>query len=386
MKNKYRLISNKKMVVRGGVTIFLLNTLMINDASAETLYIGFNELGETSVNIIGDSGEVKNKTRWDGLAFNISKTNSSSQCNSPNQTFPQKTIDGYTGYELSPGFLFVIYSGALSGYRGFSDSIVINYSYIFSSSGVLSPSTDTESPWCADPRRTDNLGAIDIAAPWGETTGSIRAGIYVSPSVNINSSVSVPSFYVNRGRPVESAQGGPLIKGTGVTYTVSSPPLQCSISAPPTIDFGTVNLWNFAGNTTGSPGGANKDVLSVVDGNLSISCERGDSQDITTTATKLTLSGKIPAGGFSNDLDVTMDNSGNPAPATIRASIKNIVSPCLSSGGTTFSGSNSKIDINGLSVGENSIPYRFSLCSRPAAGINQFGSASAQATITLDWD
>jgi len=170
----------------------------------------------------------------------------------------------------------------------------------------------------------------------------------------------------------------------GTTIEIKKIEMVCTVLAPPTIDFGTVNLWNFAGNTTGSPGGARKDVLSVVDGNLSISCE-GDSPDMTATA-KLTLIGKIPVGGVNNDLDVTMDNSGNPAPATIRASIKDIQPPCPSNEGTKFSGSGSKIDINPLRIGQNNIPYRFSLCSRPAAGINQFGSASAQATITVDWD
>ena len=162
-------------------------------------------------------------------------------------------------------------------------------------------------------------------------------------------------------------------------------PLNCTISAPPTIDFGTVNLWNFAGNSTGSPGGARKDVLASVDGNLSISCN-SNSPNNTTTA-KLTLKG--PIQGYTNDLKMTMDGTGNVAPATVRASFVNIGSTCNSSGLHFGPGSgvpSNEISIEQLRVGSNDIPYRFFLCALPDVGINQFGSASAQATITLDWD
>lgn len=375
MKNKYTFINNKKNIFNGSlVTIFILNILVINDASSAGLNHGFNELGETTVNIIGESGTSLIKTNWDGLAFNISKTNSSSQCNSGNQVFPQTTIDGYTGYEISPGVLFVIYSGTLSGYRGFSGSGVINYSYTFSASGILSPSTDTESPWCADPRRTNSLGYVDMAAPWGETTGSIRTGIYVSSSVNFNSSVSVPSFYVNRGRATNTAQPGPLVKGSGVTYTVAKPKLACTTSAPPTIDFGQVPA-----KGDGWVPLASKDSI------LQINCN-GDSADAKATADisftasplfygrsevlemmsldRLTgiglLNGRYGRGNQSNCSGENSDNAD---------AIK-------------FNGTISKtLDLN---VGTNEIPITWTVCRR--GDVQRFGSVSAQATANINWD
>ena len=385
---KYRIFSQH--LVRNMISTFFLYVLLISNASSEPLNHGFNELGETVVNIIGDNGAFPQKNDWDGLAFNVSKTNSSSQCKSANQKFPLTTMGGYTGYEFSPGFLLVLYSGTLSGSRTlYSNGSSQNYSYSFSfsSMGVLSPTTNTESAWCADPRKTYNLGTSAYpVAPNGQTMGSVKTGIYVSSSVSANTSVTVPSYYINRGRPSDTGQGGPLIKGTGQSYNIAGDKLNCTISAPPAINFGTVNLWNFAGNSTGSPGGARKDVLASVDGNLSISCN-SDSPDDTAIA-RLTLKG--PTQGYTNDLKMTMDSTGNVAPATVRASFVNISSTCNTSG-PNFGPGNSgvpgnEINIGQLGVGSNDIPYRFFLCALPDAGINQFGSASAQATITLDWN
>lgn len=170
---------------------------------------------------------------------------------------------------------------------------------------------------------------------------------------------------------------------SGATITVKPPPLACTISAPPVIDFGQVNLWNFAGNSTGQPGGARKDVLGVVDGELGINCN-GDSSSQRSGV--LTMTGVTRK--YGNDLEVRMDATDSLAPATVRSSF-GTRRPGCATGGTTFSNSSSnsnKVEIPELSVGQTNIPYRFSLCSFPEGGINLFGSASATATMTLDWD
>ncbi|OAT34603.1 hypothetical protein M983_1051 [Proteus myxofaciens ATCC 19692] len=166
------------------------------------------------------------------------------------------------------------------------------------------------------------------------------------------------------------------------TFTIVDP-LSCTISPPPEIAFGDVNLWDFPGNTGDKPGGNRKDVLGAVDGNLTVDCIGGDSS--LSVPAKLTLKGTTQ--GYVNDLKMTMDSDGSVAPATVRASIQKLYSPC-NSNGIWFSADNegtkrNVIDIN-LQQGINTIPYRFSLCSL-GEGYKQ-GSASGTATITLDWD
>ncbi|ENY6786365.1 hypothetical protein ACF1CY_003876 [Providencia rettgeri] len=238
-------------------------------------------------------------------------------------------------------------------------------------------------PWDVGFSRSWSDGSDDIGYQPVNANISGKGLLYIGPKAK-GGVVNFPEIYLMKGY---------VNSGYKYTTQVLISPSQfnilthtCTISVPPTIDFGTVNLWNFAGNSTGSPGGARKDVLGVVDGNLSISCTNNSPE--ATAAAKLTLMGTIQT--HSNDLKVIMDNTGNSAPATIRASIKNITSPC-SITGVHFSTSAgdvnaNKVRIDELGVGQTNIPYRFSLCSYPELGINQFGSASAQATIILDWD
>jgi len=374
MKNKYRHISNKKnLFSKWAGSIFLLNVLAINNASSAELTYGFNELGMTSVNIVGQSGSFPEKNSWDGLAFNISKSNSSSLCSSDNQKFPQTTIDGYTGYEFSSGFLFVIYSGTLSGSRSFVGKGVKDYSFTFSADGVLSPPTDTESPWCADPRKTYSLNYINIEAPWGSTTGSIKAGIYVSSSVNANSSVFVPRYYVNRGRPQNTAQGGPVINGTGVTYTVTRPKITCTVSATPTIDFGQVDAK-----------GDNWVPIANRDSILNVNCS-GESASTKATAT-ISFTASPLYYNRAEMLEMTTDGSYGVGILNGRYGQGNI-SNCSSANSNNadaikFDGTVSKtLELN---VGTNEIPITWTVCRR--GDIQRYGNTSAQATVNVNWD
>ena len=348
--------------------------LMISDVLSVELNRGFNELGMTNVNIIGNSGTSVAKASWDGLAFNVSKTNSSTQCSSANQNLPLTTIDGYTGYEFSPGFLFVLYSGTLSGNRGFSGAGVINYSYSFNSNGVLEPATGTESAWCADPRKTNNLGNINLAAPWGGTSGSVKSGIYVSSTVTSGTSATLPDLYINRGQPVTVGQPGPKITGTGITYSINE--LSCSISPPSIVDFGEVNITNI---TDGM-------VLAYQQGSLNINCSGAGS---TEKAASVSVFGD--KGRYTNTLKMKIIDSTDPAPAEIRGFIgPDIENIGICDGNTSYPGwiqfdqtQGQVISIGNLSTGQNLIPYNFSLCSN---GGSTSGAAEASAVINLTWN
>lgn len=322
------------------------------------------------------------------------------------------TVDGYVGIPIADNILIVLQGSGYSSAAGEGITVsrgygwTIRYNLNHQSIPVMTKSGDAnQNSW--NPTMTTSI----VTPP-----GTSGPHLYIQPTPRPNSDPDgtsrfsfmndwdiTPALYVGKrakggtytlpnslyasvlgidGRyPYPMSAPNYLLAGGSVTVADFS----CTVSAPPTIDFGTVNLWNFAGNSTGAPGGARKDVLASVDGNLSISCE-SDTPEATSTA-ELTLKGTTQT--YSNDLQVTMDNTGNPAPATVRASIKDIESPCSTNGlhfSSSTSGDTNKVSIGKLGVGQKNIPYRFSLCSRPEAGINQFGRASARATITLDWD
>lgn len=363
------------------ISTFFLYALLINNASSEQLYHGFNELGETVVNIIGDNGPFPQKNDWDGLAFNVSKTNSSSQCKSANQKFPLTTMGGYTGYEFSPGFLLVLYSGTLSGSRAlYSNGSSQNYSYSFSfsSMGVLSPTTNTESAWCADPRKTYNLGTSAYpVAPNGQTMGSVKTGIYVSSSVSANTSVTVPSYYINRGRPVDSGQGGPLIKGTGQSYNIAGDKLKCTISAPPTIDFGVIQGLGLKENS----------FISQKTGDINVNCSNENGMNIINNV-KVQVLGTT--AGYNYILPLRNENN-ELAPGEIRGWINRPADQTCSGNGSLTNGlffnDSSKWYSGGeLRAGANSIPYVFNLCGSGKNQVNNLGHASATATINISWD
>lgn len=200
---------------------------------------------------------------------------------------------------------------------------------------------------------------------------SAKPGTYNIPSVKLVANIgdSILSSVV--------AAGGKLI--------VKYPPLSCSILMPPNIDFGNVNIWEWEGNTSGNLREKEYNVLKSIDGELTITCT-GDN-DVRAPA-KLTLTKIGTKEGYANDLLMMMDATNEIAPAVVRASIKSIFPPCSAEGIYFYSGKvkpkGNIVDLGSISSGQNIIPYRFSLCSY-GEGFKS-GSASASATITIDWE
>lgn len=151
----------------------------------------------------------------------------------------------------------------------------------------------------------------------------------------------------------------------------STETLECTISSPPTIDFGNVNL-------TGQE--KDGDILSYSNGNLNVSCS-GSATGATAT---ISVSGD--KGRYTDTLQLT----GTSDSAEIRGVIGNPVTPTGSCSAKadgynnfiTFS-NGTPVNIGKITSGNNQIPYSFTLCSK---GIYSLGKANATATISLDWD
>lgn len=289
------------------------------------------------------------------------------------------SVDGYYGVVLEPGVVFTL-SGDSNAKAG---SYEINVKY-------NNKSDPTATSRLYNLETTTSSGLYKYRAVFAEkylyqqqssqtqyfTATKLRASLYLSNSVKPNKTYSYNGeIWLEVG-----LMRIYLVKNPSFTF---APPIQCTINTPPKIDFGNVNIWDWEGNTSGTPGGNRKDVLKVVDGNFMINCT-GDNG--AHAPAKLTLNGTYQK--YTNDLKMTMDTTGEVAPATIRASIKSLYPPC-DSNGVNFGLTNGKplshiVDLGELTVGPHQVPYRFSLCAL-GEGFKS-GAASATATVTLDWE
>ncbi|MEQ5127759.1 hypothetical protein ABN225_13270 [Providencia alcalifaciens] len=307
------------------------------------------------------------------FAFNIRSADNNSVFNSASTTYTSS--DGkYTGLKIAEDILFIVKDATANTYGGGGD----NGGATFNSYGKTTATGRAviqKSPFTYCVTGTSYTSFPNPMGAGRSLSFNGTVAIYVGPNAQPGK-YSVPAFYA--GLYMET--GIPLSSAGFITVKT---PLSCSISTPPKIDFGKVNVWDWEGNTSGTPGGNRKDVLGVVDGNFSINCT--GNNDVATPA-KLTLKGVVH--NYSNDLKMTMDATGEVAPATVRASIKSINSACSSSGksfgpGDTTPPAN-EVDLGELSVGQKLVPYRFSLCAL-GEGFKS-GTASATATVTIDWE
>lgn len=286
-------------------------------------------------------------------------------------------VDGYHGVVLAPGIILT-FSG-MSYAASASYNVRIDYQYKaepkVSSTQNDYKVTKDDGIYKYSGRLNDSVFYRNISGNNRYQTSKLKAALYISNSVKSGTYSFPGNTYFEVGEMRVYPAGS-------IAFTLA-PPIECTINTPPKIDFGKVNIWEWEGNTSGTPGGVRKDILGVVDGNFTINCT--GSTDAHATA-KLTLKGATQ--GYTNDLKMTMDDTGEVAPATVRASIKSIKPPC-DNGGINFAPSKTNalaniVDIDELTVGSHQIPYRFSLCAL-GQGFKS-GAASATATVTIDWE
>jgi hypothetical protein len=352
---------------------------------------GFKQMGDVTGKVLGPAPTTTNNysnTGWSsgvGAAFIISyDTYVHSSCDRTPSQLTQKSSDGIaTGILIAPDIIIGLTGTASGDYTPIRDTnyTVVTATGTWESDGTFDSSAAKTAPgytWCggadtSDPSqlywKKDHQYSSSFTGSWF---------VYIGPNAK-KGTYPLKEILLGRGQ-YNNGVATTLINAGNITY---SPQIQCAINTPPKIYFGKVNVWDWEGNTSGTPGGNRKDVLGIADGDFTINCT-GDNG--AHTPAKLTLNGTTQ--GFANDLKMTMDTTGEVAPATVRASIKSIKSAC-SSDGIYFSEGNQPeprnvVDLGDLTLGSHQIPYRFSLCSL-GEGFKS-GAASATATVTIDWE
>ncbi|WP_272522634.1 hypothetical protein [Providencia sp. PROV202] len=381
----YPLLSGKRLMWAAMV----MNMAILHSAQATelTVYIGSGSTfwSNASRSITGNHIASTDSTGPNGWAFRwnlVPDTNISSGCGSSSYGFVDITSLGIppkVGMKIADGIILYFTQGNLKSSLTVTVPQRPEATASLSADGTMSNLTNSSAGYnqrlCAS--LPSNTAVRDNATVNTSLTNG-KLAVYVDKSAK-SGTYNIPAIYLVSD--TKYALSG--LVAAGGTLTVKYPPLSCSVSAPPKIDFGKVNIWEWEGNTSGTPGGNRKDILGSVDGNFTINCTAdGDSY----APAKLTLKGDVQE--YANDLKMTMDATGELAPATVRASIKSIIAPC-ESGGTSFGTGgktppSNEVNLGELTVGQNLIPYRFSLCAL-GQGFKS-GAASASATVTIDWE
>lgn len=284
-----------------------------------------------------------------------------------------KTIDGYYGYEVETGVLLIIYDANITGSVMSSSYGTAAVNGTFNRYGILSgaipPKTNSENcySYLTESFITTKETTIEINGQYG----------YYISSRAVAGSFSLHRIGLRRAK-------GQTINGDYITINASDlltityiPPMNCSISAPPTINFGTINGLDVKENT----------FLAQQIGNLNINCSSDDSSKAASV--KVQILGET-APNYSYILQLRNEKN-EPAPGEIRGWINRPADQTCSGYGSVtdglYFGNSSKWYSSGeLKVGTNIIPYVFNLCGSGKNKVNNLGRASATATINLLWD
>lgn len=204
----------------------------------------------------------------------------------------------------------------------------------------------------------------------------VRPSLYVGKRAKAGTYSLPNSLYaslsgVNGRYPYPSMALTYLLAGGSVTVRDMS----CTISAPPTIDFGTIHGVDIKENS----------YIAQKTGNLNINCN-GDAQDITSV--KVQVLGATE--GYSYILPLYND-SKLLAPGEVRGWINRpedqTCSGFASATNGLYFGDSSKWYSGGeLKGGNNTIPYVFNLCGSGKNQAKNLGHASATATVNVSWD
>ncbi|MEM8325637.1 hypothetical protein Q4S25_20485, partial [Morganella morganii] len=288
-------------------------------------------------------------------------------------------IDGYEGIQVVDGVILVPMNLNVSGSGIYEDASgnkeTFNTTETSNGNGVRNQTGIHSNPnvWCStlQPLGTPYTRVISGTRT---STGSVNWGVYVSNTVASGTydirDIFIGANYIN----AQQINFNPSnLNGSSISVWR---PLECSISPPSTVNFGTVNV------TTAT----NNDVLTYSNDELTINCSGDNYAEATVSITGTT-------GRYSDTLKMTWldSNNINSTPAEIRGFIGYPL-PAGECNGTSNGYTNTiifdtnlnkKISIGKLSSGSNTVPYSFSLCSN---GNFTTGAATANATINVNWD
>jgi len=353
---------------------FILLMLFASDIQSQTINVNsgsFVELGKTDLSLTnGGTTCMTSNLCYDGympdiLRFYTGDPSSPENCSDAARI---ENIDGYSGIRLSWGGLLVIYSGSITGESFYNGSgatraVIINWSNKGQVTlGGIAKAYQSSACWYSlnYPFNGDN-------GERGKSTvsGSINVGLYIPKDIAPGSYI-IPSYKAGR-----YWSNTILLAGSNDTVIVSKVSLECTVSAPPTINFGQVN-------TSGIP---NNGLLASAVQGIDISCI-ADNASVVAEQMNISFNGEYPSTHWGR---LSVKNSAGVPMGYIRGRYLDAAGLCAgdTENEVGFNGTNGIKKINNVGVGTTHIPMTWSLCSNDSGLL---GDGSAQATVNINWD
>lgn len=322
-----------------------------------TVRDGWNALRSDTINITSDGSGQKD------FVFNMFAPSYLAIVDQPDPlgcgtNTAVKTIDGYTGKEIFPGVLLVIYDSTLTGEGQQAGAAVTSKTVIWDSKGKVS-ATASVAPYCYDVR-TVSSNRLNLSAKL-KTSGTIKTGVYVSKGTVMNG-VVVPNWYAARTN-ASAYSKTQLLSSSGLVLDANLS--SCTLSVPATVSFGEV---------------ANDKMPKTVPDNISVKCTGTDNT--YNVAYKMTSK-----SGAATKTTLPMKNisSGNKV-ADIRGFLgeKNVEDAgCVDKNSSMLmNGTTSSLKADAKTNATEVIPVSWVLCPLDAA---EPGPASTTATMEITW-
>lgn len=279
----------------------------------------------------------------------------------PSDASPLTTIDGYTGFLTPEGLLIVLSGGTLRVSVSNASNNPVSTGLNFGSQGQIT--------LYGEGVKTDNAcWTIDMGGHntrGGSLNANVNVSIYVPKNV-LPGVYPLPTLWVGKYGMVYEAGRSIVDSSDIITVRDTSP--KCTVNIPGTIDFGTITSQSSSSN-----------LLEKKDGNINYQCT-GENSEVDVTMRATSTSQK------ENNNTLYLVKNGT---STILARLQGVIG---SAGSNECDASGKRISFDGspISLGSfannNSghLPISWLLCT-PVAGINDFGSGKATATLEFDW-
>jgi len=352
----------------------ILLFLFASDIQAKTINVSagdFVALGKTDITLTNEGTSCKTSSLCyngympDILRFYTGSPPAPENCSDAARI---ENIDGYSGIRLSWGGVLVIYSGSIYGDSflngsggtgpvslGWSDKGQVTR-------GGIAKAYQSSACWYSlEYPFTDDRGERGVST----VSGSINVGLYIPKNI-ASGSYTIPQYRAGRywSKTI-------LLAGSDDTVIISKASLECTASAPPTINFGTVNL----------NGVSNNGLLASKSQGIDISCS-SNSEGAVAENMEISFVGDYSSSYWGR---LSVKNSSGVSMGYIRGRYLDAEGSCAadSQNEVGFDSTNGRKTINNVGVGTTHIPITWSLCSN---GSGLLGDGSAQATVNINWD
>lgn len=356
-------LSRKNRISRVIYSVFIIlfssNTYAVMPSNVEYSKKGFvwSEIFTNTEPWFASKNQTPMKTRWSSFSY------------TPNATWGP-TSDGlaygfYIGQDIVIGFT----GTNITECSGCSPPESVRTTYFKAAMPYMNVNIKGAA-FYPDPGIANTWWGSGVTTTWGERSYrnimNLEAFLYIGPNA-VRGVYTIPNDLVVNGIYYQHV----TVADAGTVINYNPAVVECVILAPPTVDFGQVNLNGIPNNAL---------LASKVQG-IDISCT-ADAESAVAEQMNISFTGDYSDTYWGR---LSVKNSSGVSMGYIRGRYLDTGGLCAgdTENEVGFDGTSGTKKINNVGVGTTHIPITWSLCSN---GSGLLGDGSAQATVNIDWN